>query len=128
MISSWSRIDTLFRRPTFSLASALGAALLIASVASPAVSAEQITDRNVEAAVAAAKTPADHQALAAFFAAKADAAVARAKQHEQMNYAFTGKAQQSMYLNHRALAARWLKRARDYAALAKEQEKLAGRE
>ena len=67
------------------LTMALTATALFASTAR---AAEPITDANVDAAVAASKTPEDHQALAAFFTSKAEAALASAVNHDKMAKAF----------------------------------------
>lgn len=64
----------------------LGAAALTLLIgwAPVAVRAETISDDNVAAMVAAGKTPAEHKALAAFFTAKAEAALAKVEMHRQM--------------------------------------------
>lgn len=50
----------------------------------PAGAADTITDANVTDAIAAAKTPQDHQAIAAYFRAQAAAAGEKVKLHEAM--------------------------------------------
>lgn len=81
--------------------------------------AEAITDGDIDAAVAAAKTPADHQALATFFTTKAQAARRIARQYEARRYAFSGKSQQNLFLHYQSVEAE------HYAVLADEQTKLA---
>ena len=85
--------------------------------------ADPITDANGDAAAAAAKTPEDHQALAAFFTSKAEAAIASAENHEKMAKAFGNS--KSMATHCASLAAADRKQAKDYTALAKAQEQLA---
>jgi len=112
------------RRPTHYLVRVLLTALLIAST-SAAARAGEITDENVDAAIAAAKTPADHEALAAFFTKKAEAALASAQAHTRMTTSYTGKSRQSIVMHCRTLATSYRKQAQDYTALAKEEEHLA---
>ena len=105
------------------LATALVAAAWLAWGGSVASAADAITDANVDQAIAAAKTPEDHQALAAFFTSKAEAAVADAQKHEEMAKAFAPS--KSMAAHCATLAANDRKQAREYTALAKAQERLA---
>jgi hypothetical protein len=101
----------------------LGAALIAVRIV-PA-HADAITEENVTAAVLAAKTPADHQALAAYFTSKAEAAQAEVEKHQQMAKGFSGKAQARMAEHCDALAKTFRQQATDYTALAKEQTNLA---
>jgi hypothetical protein len=90
--------------------------------------ADAITDDNVDAAVAAAKTPEDHQALAAYFTAKSEAAIAAAERHAKMEamHPFTGKAHNEAWGQHcKGLMSTYRQQAKDYLALAKEQEAAA---
>ena len=123
MIVSSFRRDP-FQRLVRYLAITLVAALSIAGGSSAAL-ADATTDRDIDAAVAAAKTPADHQALAALFTAKADAALAVARRYEARRYAFSGKSQQNLFLHYQSVAASYRKQAHRYAALADQQTKLA---
>lgn len=93
--------------------------------ASPAVSADPITDANVEASLAAAKTVADHQALAAYFTAKSKDALANVETHKRMSTVFSGKAGASWQAHCQSLIKTYAAQAEDYAALAKEQEAMA---
>ena len=102
------------------LALALTATALFASSAR---AADPITDANVEAAVASAKTPEDHQALATFFTSKAEAALASAENHEKMAKGFAPS--KSMASHCVGLARADRKQASDYTALAKAQNALA---
>jgi hypothetical protein len=106
------------------------AVLLVAWAGSAARAAEAITDDTVDAAVAAAKTPEEHNALAAYFTAKAEAAVAAADRHAGMGRAhpFTGKAHNQQWGQHcNNLIKTYKQQARDYLALAKEQQAAATR-
>ena len=103
---------------------ALAAALAIGWTDS-AVRADTITDDNVEAALAAAKTPADHQALAAYFTAKAKEAQANVEMHQRMSGLFGGKGKQSWEAHCHALMKTYGEQAKDYTALAKEQTAVA---
>lgn len=102
------------------LAMALTASALLASAAR---AADPITDANVDAAVAAAKTSDDHQALAAFFTSKAEAALASAENHDKMAKAFGQSKSMAAHCKDLASAAR--KQANDYTALAKAEDALA---
>lgn len=102
---------------------ALAATVAVSWAAAP-VCADSITDDNVIEAVSAATTPADHQALAAYFSAKAEAAIAQSDRHTRMAAAFGGKGHVSR-LHCDALVRTAKRQAEDYAALAKEQKKLA---
>jgi hypothetical protein len=104
---------------------AFATALVSGGVVAP-VRADSITDDNVVEAVSAAKTPADHQALAAYFTAKAEAAGAQGERHTRMAAAFSGKGHENMQMHCKALARTSKEQAKDYTALAKEQDKLAG--
>ncbi len=106
------------------LVAALAAALLI-GYADRAVWADPITDSNVDAAMAAAKTLADHAALAVYFTAKAEAAAAMAEMHTNMAKSLSGKLQQNLALHCNALAGAYRQQAKDYTALAKEEAALA---
>jgi hypothetical protein len=110
-------------------AKGLAVAVLVTGLAlgwaSPAVSADPITDANVEASLAAAKTVADHQALAAYFTAKSKAALANVETHKRMSGVFTGKQGTGWQGHCHSLAKTFQQQADDYAALAKEQEAMA---
>ena len=86
------------------LASVLLGGVVLMAVRTVPVRADTITDENVAAAVAGARTPADHQALAAYFTSKAEAAQANVERHEQMAKGFSGKAQMRMGEHCDALA------------------------
>ena len=89
-----------------------------------AVCADTITDDNVEAAVASAKTIEEHQALAAYFTAKSKQALANVETHKRMSSMFSGKQGTGWQGHCQSLAKTFQQQAEDYAALAKEQEAL----
>jgi hypothetical protein len=107
------------------LVGAFAAALAIAWAAPAVRAADAITDDNVDQAVAAAKTPADHQALAAYFTSKAEAATAKVDSHRRMATAFSGKQKENWRTHCDALIGAYKKEAKEYIALAKQQESLA---
>ncbi len=106
------------------LVTALAAALAI-GWAVGTVYADTITDDNVEAAMAAAKTSADHEALAAYFTAKSKAAQANVAKHQRMSHLFGGKGNPAWEAHCRSLMKTFEEQAKDYAALAKEQTAVA---
>ena len=91
------------------------------------LSAAEVTDANVDQMLAAAKTPEDHQALAAYFNNKAAQAAESAKMHERMLASFTGKpADLTTWKTHcNGLIRAFRNQQHDYQALAKEQETIA---
>jgi hypothetical protein len=103
---------------------ALAVALVIGSSAS-AVRADTITDDNVEATMAAAKTPADHQALAAYFTAKSKEAQDNVAKHKRMSGMFGGKGKSSWEGHCHSLMKTYEAQAKDYAGMAKEQTAVA---
>jgi hypothetical protein len=108
----------------FVTALALLAAVVIGSANSP-VRADAITDDNVEAALASAKTASDHQALAAYFTAKSKQAQNNVQKHRSMSGLFGGKGSQAWDSHCRSLMRTYEEQAKDYAALAKEQSAVA---
>lgn len=123
MVVSQVPMCRFFRRASHALVLALIATALIGSMGS-AVRADQITDDNVNAMMAAATTPAEHDALAAFFTKKAEAALASAEAHDRMGAPYAAKSP-NINAHCRNLAASFRKEAKDYAALAKEEAALA---
>ena len=108
------------------LAVAALAAGLALGWAQTAARAETITDDNIDAAVMAAKTAEEHQALAAYFTAKSEQALANVERHSRMSHAFgSGKAGQSWESHCHALMRTSKEQAKEYAALAKEQAAFA---
>ena len=111
-------------QPTRLLIAAFAVALTCGGLV-PAVLADAITDDNVAEMVEMAKTPADHEALATYFNAKSEAALAAVKRHEKMSNAFSGKQRPSWEAHCSGLIRGFKEQAKDYAALAKEQAALA---
>lgn len=103
---------------------ALTAALAI-GWADTAARADTITDANVEAAMAAAKTSADHEALAEYFSGKAKEAQANIEKHQRMSGLFGGKGKASWESHCHALMKTYEEQVKDYNALAKEQKAVA---
>lgn len=102
------------------------AAGLLMSRADSAACADTITDDNVAAAVAAAKTPDEHQALVAFFTAKSELALAEVKRHRRMAGALgSGKQAGSWEAHCHSLAKTYEVQAKDFAALASIQAAMA---
>ena len=102
------------------------AAGLVLGWAGSAVRADTITDDNVAAAVASAKTVEDHQALAAYFTAKSKQALDTVETHKRMSKSLGGGKQAGSWEAHcHSLMKTYQAQARDYAALAKEQAALA---
>lgn len=117
-----------------SISSAYGKRLLVVTLAvglalgwaGSAVGAETITDENVAAAVTAARTVEDHQALAAYFTTKSKQALAEVEKHKTMASALgKGKQAGSWEAHCHSLMRTYQEQAKDYTALAKEQEALA---
>ncbi|MDX2166051.1 MAG: hypothetical protein SF182_03280 [Deltaproteobacteria bacterium] len=100
------------------------AALLMLALSATTVHA-QVTDENVDAAVASAKTAADHEALATYFSGKSKQALANVEMHKKMAGAFSGKAASSWEAHCNSLIKSFQQQSEDYASLAKEQAALA---
>jgi hypothetical protein len=85
--------------------------------------AEAVTEANVDAAVAAAKTPEDHAALAAYFTSKAEAAMTSAEKHDKMKKSFGSSKSMAQHCSNLASTDR--QQAKEYTALARAQEQLS---
>ena len=118
-------VQSIFRTHAKGLVLVALATTLAIGWADAAVRADTITDDNVDAAVAAAKTSEDHQALAIYFTAKSQEALANVKVHKRMSLAFLGKQRASWEAHCDSLMRSYQEQAKDYAALAKEQAALA---
>ena len=96
-------------------------------IATPAsiVQAAEIT----EAQIAAARNPADHEAIAASYDAEAKAAEAIAANHEMMGKAYKAKGAkagtQSMVMHCNRLVTQYRAAAQEYRALATEHRAMA---
>jgi predicted secreted protein len=117
-------LESIFRAHGRMLAVATLAAGLTFGWANTALCADKITDDNVEAAVAAASTAEDHQALAAYFTAKSEEALANVQKHKRMANLVQGK-EAGWPAHCQKLVKTYQEQARDYAELAKVQAALA---
>lgn len=116
-------ISTTPHSRAIAIALALG---MITALGATRALAEPITDANVAAAVAAAKTVEDHQALAAYFTAKSKEALETAATHKTMAKSLGGGKQAGSWEAHcHSLIRTYEAQAKDYTALAKEQAALA---
>lgn len=118
-------MQSFFKVPAKRVFVAALAAALAIGWADWAVRADTITDANVEAAMAAAKTPADHAALADYFTGKAKEAQANVETHRRMSGLFSGKGKSSWEAHCHTLMKSYEEQAKDYTALAKEQKAVA---
>lgn len=102
-------------------ATSIVAAGLVFSVATP-ISIAQAADVT-EAQIAAAKTPADHEAIAAQYDAEAKAADEMAANHESMGKSYKAagfKGTQSMAAHCNRLVTKYQDAAKEYRGLAAE--------
>ena len=104
------------------------ALMAMSSLATIAV-ADDVTEQNVAEKVATAKTPQDHEAIAAYFKAQAAAAGEKVKEHEAMLASWTkttaGKGLTVMKQHCEGVIASFKKIEKDDDAMAKEHEKMA---
>jgi hypothetical protein len=82
-------------------------------------------DDDMAAKISAAKTAADHEALAAEYTTKASEAEASAVEHDKMAKAYLGKAGQFHGDHCVAVARRYRENARDLKALAEQEHAAA---
>jgi hypothetical protein len=77
--------------------------------------------------ISAAKTPADHEALAAEYAKQAADAKAKAVEHEQMAKTYAGAVREKLHFDQHchALAAYYRSIAKEFDAMAEAHRKLA---
>jgi hypothetical protein len=94
---------------------------LVVGAAQWTQAADAITDSTVESAMSAAKTPADHEALAAYFTSKAQEAQANIETHKRMSSLFGGKGKSAWEAHCGSLIRTFEEQAKDYSALANEQ-------
>jgi hypothetical protein len=90
-------------------------------------SVAQVTEQNLTEKIAAAKTPADHEAIAAFYRSQAAAAAAKVKSHEAMmaSYKTFGKGGVGLADHCKTLIAKYKEAEKDYETMAAEHEALA---
>lgn len=77
-------MNTLFRRKTAALVAVLALGLAVAGGAVSAVPAQGVDADNLPESISAAKTPADHEALAVWYEQQASAARKQVAFHERM--------------------------------------------
>ena len=119
-----ARISDLLSGSFHWLAICVVTAMFVAFIV-PAVHADPITDDNAAAMMAAAKTPAEHEALAAYFTSKAEAAEANVQKQKEMYHSLSGKTKQNMRMHCKAIIGQYQNQAKSYTAMAKEEAKLA---
>jgi hypothetical protein len=102
-------------------------ALVALVTAAPAASfaSGAVTDKNVVQQLASAKTAADYNALAAYFRKKAAEAGAKAKQHQEMLAAVSGKPLASWGPHCQEFIETYTKMQKDYEKSAAEMEAAA---
>jgi hypothetical protein len=88
-----------------------------------------VTDDNIYASLAAAKTAADHEALAAYYQGKASKALDQAKAHEKMEKTYerwgSGKEQAQHSVHCKGLIKSYENLAASYQQLAKDHLEIA---
>jgi len=107
---------------------ALAALLAVIAAFGGTARAQQVTEDNLAQKIETAKTAADHEAIAAFYQAKAAASTEEAKRHEAMlaSYKKVGGKMYQAWENHcKSLIQSYNKEAKDYEMLAKEHAKMA---
>lgn len=117
------------RNTTLRIGGVFGAALLALALAAP-VAAQSITSNNVDRMVAAASTPADHEALATYFATRAHAAEIAASRYKAKQVADRRKrpaGKECRAGRCERLIAQFEREKAAYLARAAEQERLANR-
>jgi len=107
------------------VAAATLAIAITTAFASPVLA--QVTEQNVAAKIAAATTPADHEAIAAFYRSEAAAAAAKVKTHEAMaaSYKTAGKFGPGLADHCQTLIREYTAAEKDYTKLAEQHEALA---
>ncbi len=123
------------RTATVSLGSLAAIALFVTLIGSAAMPrcavAETITGANVGQMMAAAKTPADHEAMVVYFKGQAAIAAQKVKEHEawladlRKPGSHGGKGALSFADHCESLIASYRKQQKDYEAMAALQQNLA---
>ncbi len=90
-------------------------------------SAQEVTDANLDQSIAAAKTPAEHEAIAAYYDKEAADAEAKAKLHHAMHHRYEDfKMKPADMAHHCDELAKYFERVADQdKALAKEHREMA---
>jgi hypothetical protein len=118
--------ERLTAKKRFTAAIAVGAMLgIVALVFLPLGIAGE--GENIAQKVRDAKTPADHQAIAAVFEKEAQAAQQAAKQHSQLKDAYAKKPDMQMMVSHcDTLVKHYQEIAKDLGAMAEMHKKMGG--
>ena len=90
-----------------------------------AQSSGPVTDENVTERIVQAKTPAEHEAIAAYYKAQAAVAAAKVKEHEAMVKAYGGHGAKTMNRHCEALLQTYRAQQKDLETLAKDHEEMA---
>ena len=96
--------------------------LLAGGAQAQAGAAGPVTDDNIVERISTMKTAADHQAIAAYYQGKADAAAAKVKEHEAMVKAYKGK---TMDRHCESLLQTYRQQKADFENLAKDHSEMA---
>lgn len=107
-----------------------GAFALSLAFAGTTYAQDAVTEANLADRIVAAKTPADHQAIANFYTAQAAAAGEKVKMHQAMDAAYgktgqKGRTEAQVHQHCKDLISSYTKEQKDYQALAKEHEAMA---
>ena len=98
------------------------------TIAAPTYRVAAAEDMDIDAKIAAAKTPADHEAIAAYYDAQAKEAHAKAAEHAKMakEYRSVGALAKGRFPEHcEGLARIYASAAKEYEAMAKSHRDMA---
>jgi hypothetical protein len=108
----------------------LGLVALLSVFSLPAIRARAAEEVDIEKMIQAAKTPADHQAIADYYQHQADAAKAKAAEHTKMAQQYkTGAFGLKTHFHEHCetLAKLYQSEAKEYAALAEAHRQMAAK-
>ena len=119
------RVSTASRRRNWLRAGVLSLLFLAVTAAQPVFGAA-VTDENLDASLAAAKTAADHEAIAAYYQDQAKKALGQVKSHQKMEKIYERWAKSTEHGVHcKRLIQTYEALAKDYEALAKDHQAMA---
>lgn len=105
------------------------ALVVTAAVAAPAYRAFAVDDSDLDAKIVAAKTPADHEAIAAYYEGKAADAKAKAAEHKKLSAEYKksiGTLSKTHFHQHcDSLVSIYSAAAKEFDALAKSHHEMA---
>jgi len=109
---------------------AAGAVALVTALSVPALAADAAQPADIEKMIASAKTPADHEAIAAYYDKQAAEARAKAEEHRRMGEDYKrgggALAEKTHFHEHcEALTRSYNQAAKDYEALAAAHRDMA---